>query len=64
MLEKLTRLYDGYVDEYRNPDGSLPSMMRLKRIHTGFVVKNAELIADGESATQIRSTTPSFPTTS
>ena len=48
MLEKLTRLYDGYVDEYRTPDGSLPSMMRLKRIHTGFVVKNAELIADGE----------------
>ena len=36
------------VDGYRNPDRSLPSMMRLKRIHTGFVVKNAELIADGE----------------
>ena len=48
MLDELTRLYDGYVDGYRNPDGSLPSMMRLKRIHTGFVVKNAELIADGE----------------
>ena len=48
MLAELTRLYDEYVDGYRNPDRSLPSMMRLKRIHTGFVVKNAELIADGE----------------
>ncbi len=48
MLAELTRLYDGYVDGYRDPDGSLPSLMRLKRIHTGFVVKNAELIADGE----------------
>ena len=48
MLEELTKLYDRYVDEYREPDGTLPSMMRLKRIHTGFVVKNAELIADGE----------------
>ena len=48
MLEELTRLYDEYVDGYRNPDRSLPSMMHLKRVHTGFVVKNAELIADGE----------------
>ena len=48
MLEELTKLYDGYVDGYREPDGTLPKLMRLKRIHTGFVVKNAELIADGE----------------
>ena len=48
MLEELTKLYDRYVDEYRDPDGSLPKLMRLKRVHTGFVVKNAELIADGE----------------
>ena len=48
MLRELTRLYDEYVDGYRNPDRSLPSLMQLKRTHTGFVVKNAELIADGE----------------
>lgn len=42
------RLYDGYVDGFRGADGELPAMMRLKRVHTGFVVKNAELIADGE----------------
>lgn len=48
MLEDLTRLYDAYVDTYRGKDGKLPEMMRLKRIHTGFVVRNAEAIADGE----------------
>ena len=48
MKNELLRLYDGYVDGYREADGSLPKLMRLKRIHTGFVVKNAELIADGE----------------
>ena len=49
MLTELARLYDGYVDGYRDADGKLPKMMRLKRVHTGFAVKNAELIADGES---------------
>ena len=48
VIEKLRRLYDGYVDGYRGADGKLPDMMQLKRIHTAFVVKNAELIADGE----------------
>ena len=48
MLEELTRLYDAYVDTYREADGTLPVMMRLKRVHTGFVVQNAEAIADGE----------------
>ena len=48
MLEELTRLYDAYVDTFREADGELPVMMRLKRVHTGFVVKNAEAIADGE----------------
>lgn len=48
MLAELTRLYDAYVDTFRAADGELPSLMRLKRIHTGFVVKNAELVADGE----------------
>lgn len=48
MLEELTRLYDEYVDTFREADGELPVMMRLKRVHTGFVVRNAEAIADGE----------------
>ena len=51
MLEELTKLYDAYVDTFREADGKLPVMMRLKRAHTGFVVKNAELIADGEGFT-------------
>ena len=48
-LEALRRLYDGYVDTYRLSDGTLPHMMQLKRAHTGFVVKNAALIADEEA---------------
>ena len=48
MLNELTRLYDAYVDAYRGADGELPAMMRLKREHTAFVVRNAALIADGE----------------
>lgn len=48
MLAELAKLYDWYVDAYRDSSGELPKMMRLKRIHTGFVVKNAETIADGE----------------
>ena len=51
MLDELTKLYDAYVDTYRGTDGKLPVMMRLKRVHTGFVVKNAEAIADGEGFT-------------
>lgn len=47
-IEALRRLYDGYVDTYRLQDGALPRLMQLKRAHTGFVVKNAALIADGE----------------
>ena len=47
-LEELTRLYDAYVDTYRDESGELPAMMQLKRTHTAFVVKNAGLIADGE----------------
>ena len=49
IVERLKGLYDGYVDGYRGADGRLPEMMRLKRVHTAFVVKNAEQIADGES---------------
>ncbi len=48
MLPELTRLYDAYVDTFRAADGRLPTMMQLKRAHTAFVVKNAELIAEGE----------------
>ena len=48
MLAELTKLYDAYVDTYREADGKLPAMMQLKRVHTACVVKNAELIADGE----------------
>lgn len=48
LLTRLTRLYDGYVDTFRENGGVLPPMMRLKRVHTGFVVRNAALIADGE----------------
>ena len=51
MLNFLTKLYDTYVDTFRGADGELPVMMRLKRVHTGFVVKNAEAIADGEGFT-------------
>ena len=47
-LDELRRLYDEYVDTYREEGGALPSMMQLKRAHTGFVVKNATLVADGE----------------
>ena len=48
VLSDLTRIYDSYVDGYRESGGELPPMMDLKRVHTAFVVKNAELIADGE----------------
>ena len=51
FLPCLTKLYDEYVDTYRDGNGELPVMMRLKRVHTGFVVRNAEAIADGEGFT-------------
>ena len=51
MLSRLSKLYDAYVDTFREADGKLPAMMQLKRVHTAFVVKNAELIADGEGFT-------------
>ena len=46
--EETLKAYDDYVDGYRASDGTLPKMMQLKRIHTAFVVRNAEQIADGE----------------
>ena len=48
FLPCLTKLYDAYVDTFREADGELPVMMQLKRTHTAFVVRNAEAIADGE----------------
>lgn len=47
-LRELTAAYNRHVDGYRLPNGELPAMMELKRIHTAHVVRNAELIADGE----------------
>ena len=45
MRTDLKRAYDDYVDTFRNPDGSLPKLMQLKRLHTDLVVANAKLIA-------------------
>ena len=49
MFAMLEKLYDAYVDTYRDAEGRLPDMMQLKREHTGFVLQNARLIAEGES---------------
>ena len=51
MLDRLTALYDAYVDTFRGADGALPEMMQLKRVHTDKVVENAGLIAAGERFT-------------
>lgn len=48
-LEDLGNDYNRYVDTFREADGRLPPMMELKRVHTGFVVENAKLVADGEA---------------
>ena len=47
-MEQILPLYDRYVDTYRDENGQLPKMMRLKRTHTAFVVDNARKIAEGE----------------
>ena len=47
-LERLRRLYNGYVDTFK-VDGRLSPMMELKRVHTAFVVANAKEIAVGEN---------------
>ena len=47
-MQDLTALYDAYVDTFRGEDGSLPSMMQLKRTHTAHVEANARAIAAGE----------------
>ena len=48
MLEKLTSLYNAYVDTYRDSSGRLPEMMELKLVHTMNVVEAARRIAEGE----------------
>ena len=47
MLNELTRLYDAYVDTYRAPDGRLPSMMQLKRVHTAFCDQAERALGNG-----------------
>ena len=47
-VQRLTDLYDVYVDTFREADGELPPMMQLKREHTAHVVENARAIALGE----------------
>ena len=48
-VQRLTDLYDAYVDTFRGADGELPPMMRLKREHTAHVVENARAIAAGHT---------------
>ena len=54
--QRLTELYNAYVDTFRGADGTLPPMMELKRIHTAHVVENARAIAadEGFDATTAR----------
>ena len=47
-LQVLRDCYRAYVDTYRGPDGTLPSMMQLKLLHTSKVVEAARQIASGE----------------
>ncbi len=47
-LQVLIGAYRAYVDTYRQADGTLPPMMRLKLDHTMNVVAAARAIADGE----------------
>lgn len=44
----VSKLYDEYVDTFRDADGLLPEMMELKRFHTAKVVENASAIVEGE----------------
>ncbi len=49
QLDALTRRFHGYVDGYREPDGTLHEMLRLKLEHTCRVVDDARLILAGEA---------------
>ncbi len=49
FLSHLTRRYHDYVDAFREPDGSLPDMLRLKLEHTQNVVRDARRIMAGEA---------------
>lgn len=50
-ISELREKYNAYVDTFREENGKLPVMMQLKLTHTMMVVRNAELIADGENFT-------------
>ena len=54
--EKLSALYNAYVDGYRGPDGALPEMMELKLRHTERVVANANAIAAAEKFSPLEKT--------
>jgi hypothetical protein len=49
FLFHLTRQYRAYVDTFREADGSLPDMLRLKLEHTQGVVRDARCIMAGEA---------------
>lgn len=46
-FDEYRKKYFSYVDTFKS-GGKLPEMMELKRVHTAFVVKNAEAICEGE----------------
>lgn len=49
MIDDLKRKYFAYVDTFRDGEGRLGEMMKLKLEHTMRVVENAEAIAAGEN---------------
>jgi len=49
FLFHLTRQYRAYVDTFREADGALPEMLRLKLEHTLGVVRDARCIMAGEA---------------
>ena len=48
LFEKLTAQYHAYVDTFRDADGTLPIMMKLKLEHTLRVVEDARRVMVGE----------------
>jgi hypothetical protein len=48
FYEELTAKYNAYVDTFRDADGTLPIMMKLKLDHTHRVVEDARRVMAGE----------------
>ena len=48
FYEELTAKYNAYVDTFRDKDGLLPVMMKLKLEHTQRVVEDARRVMAGE----------------